>query len=258
MCNIQACPAFDPPACMHSTLPAGVSCCQHWQLHYRACNVGRCLSGTSDSTCDFTHGPTHVGGHMVLPCVLLPCAGLGACMGPAAALLALLCVGPIAAVLAADQQIGSTCRWSSQQAAEQQQCPVGLWYSTLQESCPAQTADTHAAVGQVVAAAQQLGKHSRTQHDSRKMQNESVFMSASGMQGSTPAVVDRQVYIVRFKQYRMLSDLREVLETVSSTLTSMCRVLRASASFAQDSSTCRAASRSRHDCIQAWTGLRGQ
>jgi hypothetical protein len=100
-------------------------------------------------------------------------------------------------------------------------------------------------VGQAVAAAQQLGKRLLTQPNSRKMQNESVFVSASGSQGSTPAVSDRQVYIVRFKQYRMLSDLWELLTTVSSTRTSTGRIVYQldSPKDSGDSNTCKVASR---------------
>jgi hypothetical protein len=145
-------------------------------------------------------------------------------MGPAAALLALLCVGPIAASFAADQHTSSACRWSSHRAAEQEQCPVALWYSAPREDCSAGSVDTQTAVGQATAAAQQLGDHKEAQNYSIKSQNEPFSLSASSLQGSTAAASDRQVYIVRFKQYRMLSDLRDLLETVSSTLINTCRV----------------------------------
>jgi hypothetical protein len=118
-------------------------------------------------------------------------------MGPAAVLLALLCMAPALTAIAQEQRLSSSDSMhgcSLAEPAEQQQCPVAPWYSIHSGSCAAaaQEATSPATVQQQQASATQA------------------------QQDSSSACTDRQVYIVRFSQYRMLSELKELLVEVSA------------------------------------------
>lgn len=128
--------------------------------------------------------------------------------GPAAALLlALLGVGHVLTGLpgAAAQQPSSsgTCGWTSAAAEHHQQCLPALWYG-LPSKCPAQ-AGSGAGAAAAAAASPQVSSSTASSNRS----------SSSSSSSRDAALEHRQVYIVRFSEYRMLTDLKQLLVEVS-------------------------------------------
>lgn len=123
-------------------------------------------------------------------------------------MLAVLCLGQLTAwaagAAAHEQQSCGTCGWSSAHAAAQQQCPAQLWYSIPR--CPAQAGEgTPAAFVLQPADVNVTHSSSIAAHEQR----------VADFDSSQDAQTGRQVYIVRFTEYRMLADLEQLLVEVS-------------------------------------------
>jgi len=147
-------------------------------------------------------------------------------MSPVGPLLALLLIGHAAALSAGATQLssstassdsraagrtaGSTCAWHAAAPCHKQQCPARVWYTTLDTTCPA--APVQAGLTSASTTHQQPANSSS---------NHQLDMNQTGADsdaGSSRTGKGGQVYIVRFSQYRMLQELKELIIEVSSRL----------------------------------------
>jgi hypothetical protein len=145
---------------------------------------------------------------------------MGFMMSAAALLLVLLCTGHSAALAVAAQQGSSSssgrdaCEWSPHIAADQQRCPAEPWYSI--PSCPAQAGIPSNTAQVSVQPASSLDVANTTQPQQPAVEEHSAVPKQLYVSESSAGEAHgpRQVYIVRFSQYQMLAELKQVLEEV--------------------------------------------